>query len=574
MFASPLKFTVTFSFFLSNVLGAAVVPRELRSRNVTSGQPIVSISTGVVAGVNLPQFQQDNFLGIPYAQPPIGELRFAAPVPLAPNDSRTFDATDYGKACMQPLQSYTGYSLDSISEDCLTINVVRPQGIAANASLPVAFWIYGGGFEAGGSNMNNATNFVSRSIELGQPIVYVSLNYRLSSWGFLSSSAMVAGAAKGSAALNAGLLDIVAGLEWVQTNIGAFGGDKTKVTVFGQSAGAIAIGSILLAQGGTLVKDRNLFRGAILESGTAATNPVFPPSSSVPQSSFNSLVSQTGCTSASDKIACLRGVPSDTLYQVTNGIWTAAGYGTAFGRVLDGFFHTESPSVQIAAGKTAKVALVIGNCLDEGTLFPPPLNETAQVVTYFQESLNAVNQTSFSTLFQPILNAYPDDPTVGSPYDPVGTNTSDRLFGPTSQFKREASIFGDLYFESRRRAMISTHLSFGSKYPVYSYQFAQPSQYIPDYLSVFHSSDVPYAYNSYGTQNDSYGITSRYMSAAWIAFINNLSPNGASLPTWPTYGKNYTSMKIDGQTFPLIADTYRPQMQLFNSAQMRLPFYF
>jgi para-nitrobenzyl esterase len=194
------------------------------------------------------------FKGIPFAAPPVGNLRWKAPQPAIPwtGVRRT---VAFGPACMQgPILAEMGSNAPK-SEDCLYLDVWTPAG-APNDKLPVIAWIYGGGFNSGATSvpMYDGANFAKSGV------VFVSLSYRVGPFGFLASPALSKESGHGSG--NYGLLDLVAGLKWVQDNIARFGGDPAKVTVMGHSAGSIAVSELVaspLAKG--------LFRAAIAESG-------------------------------------------------------------------------------------------------------------------------------------------------------------------------------------------------------------------------------------------------------------------------------------------------------------------
>lgn len=179
------------SLLLLNILTSASVAvlgkrTYVETDNVPKGAPTVGLKNGSYYGVHNSYYNQDFFLGMPYTQPPLGELRLQVPQSLNETWTGTRNATQYSPECI-------GYGSDQwvlgndISEDCLTINVVRPSNIAADAKLPVLFWIHGGGFFEGGSRdpRYNQSFLVQRSVEIGKPIIGVSVNYRLSGWGFL-----------------------------------------------------------------------------------------------------------------------------------------------------------------------------------------------------------------------------------------------------------------------------------------------------------------------------------------------------------------------------------------------------
>lgn len=192
--------------------------------------PVATIKNGTYQGRYLDQWNQDLFLGIPYAQPPLGDLRFRWPQSINTSVDGVQDASQYGYSCMQYKSTF------NLSEDCLTLNVIRPAGHYSN--LPVVVWIYGGGLYAGSTAdpQYNLSGVVRVSQDLDQPVIAVSINYRLGMWGFLQTPGLLA---EGSS--NAGLLDQRLALRWIQENIAAFGGDPSRVVIWGESAGAQSI---------------------------------------------------------------------------------------------------------------------------------------------------------------------------------------------------------------------------------------------------------------------------------------------------------------------------------------------
>ena len=155
-------------------------------------------------------------------------------------------------------------AVTNAGEDCLTINVQRPAGTNANAKLPVLFWIFGGGFELGSTQMYDGTSLVAESVAQGKPIVFVAVNYRVGGFGFMPGKEILA---DGSA--NLGLLDQRLGLQWVADNIAAFGGDPDKVTIWGESAGAISVmDQMMLYDGDNSYNGKPLFRAGIMNSGS------------------------------------------------------------------------------------------------------------------------------------------------------------------------------------------------------------------------------------------------------------------------------------------------------------------
>lgn len=277
----------TFFFLLLLCAGAEAAPRIKSAKEKRLFGPTVKITTpeATIEGSVLPFIGSaggfvENFKGIPFAQPPVGNNRLRPPVALDPGRPLgNVDATTLlPKQCPQfllgediQIPNVPGVAADVLEtvvdspllknniiggqEDCLTVNVQRPAGTKEDDKLPVMLWIFGGGFELGSTAMYDGSNVVARSVELGKPVVFAAVNYRVGGFGFLAGKEVLA---EGSA--NLGLLDQRLGMQWVADNIAAFGGDPEKVTLWGESAGAISIFDQLIANNGeTSPSDRVIF---------------------------------------------------------------------------------------------------------------------------------------------------------------------------------------------------------------------------------------------------------------------------------------------------------------------------
>lgn len=352
---------------ISSVLGFAVLasstvlPARLSPRAPT-GAPIAKTCNGSYYGTYDSIRNQDRFLGVPYAQSPIGDLRFANPASLNISWDGALPATEYAYACI-------GYGGDQIgyqqSEDCLYLNIVRPAGFE-NQSLPVAAWIHGmfcdcdvdciyvltvpgGGFYMGSAidRRYNLSFIVENSVQIGKPIIAVSLAYRLGPFGFLNGNdVMKAGSA------NLGLKDQRLALQWINQNIAGFGGDPSKVTIWGESAGAAAVGFQLTAFNG---RDDKLFRAGIMESG----NPVFYRAlngSEYYEPRYAALVKAAGCKSGTDTLKCLRDLPLFVL----NNILNTTTFNTLWNPTIDGDFVARRGSDQLADGSFVHVPIISG----------------------------------------------------------------------------------------------------------------------------------------------------------------------------------------------------------------------
>lgn len=340
-----------------------------------AGTVIGSMSDGV-----------EYYRGIPYAQPPTGSLRLKPPVRL--ESFGLIQATGVGPACPQSTATnitplvldvfalptveqtlFFGSASGDETEDCLTISVMRPQGTAATAKLPVAFWIYGGSFESGSAQTYNGSVLIPQSVVQGKPMILVAVNYRLGAFGFLGGSEVLA-----DGAANLGLLDQRMGLEWVADNIAAFGGDPNAVTIWGESAGSISVfHQLALFDGNNTYKGRPLFRGALMDSGSIT--PTEPVNGVKAQGIFNTVAEVAGCAGAADsaKLECLRGVDYETFVNASNSVPNSLGYTSlafSYAPRPDGRTLTASPECLAHTGKYAAVPMIIGN--QENEVSKPP----------------------------------------------------------------------------------------------------------------------------------------------------------------------------------------------------------
>ncbi|TDL14970.1 sterol esterase [Rickenella mellea] len=487
MFSSPLALVLCFA---SNVLA---VPVE------NAAAPTVILPYGRFQGVSSGGLT--SFLGMPFARPPVGNLRFAPPRPPI-QFSGVRQATSFGNACPQQattLPSFGKRQSLSVSEDCLFVNVVAPTSIPRGKLLPVVFWIYGGGFEDGDTSENQGDTLVNRSIALGEPIVYVSANYRINAFGFLGGKEV-----KAAGIGNAGLRDQRFAMEWVQQHVIAFGGDPTKVTIWGESAGAISVGLQMVVNDGFT---GGLFRGAFMESGSPLFLSDIITSGQEP---YDQLVGNTGCSNASDTLACLRSVSADALMAAVNespNIFSFQSTKLAWMPSVDGVFLTRNAQDLVAQGLYARVPFVTGDCDDEGTIFSlSTLNLTTsdELLDYIHSNYlpNATNADIAA-----IAQAYPDDVTQGSPFD---TGTANAI---TPEFKRLSAIQGDLIFQGPRRFFLRAA---SKTQNAWSFLFKR-GKVVNAPLGALHGSDLP---EFLGTSNTGFLGTD-----ALVNFVNHLNPN-------------------------------------------------
>ncbi|KAH9073429.1 carotenoid ester lipase precursor [Lactarius deliciosus] len=512
--------------------------------------PEVHLDDALFTGIR--KGETDQFLGIPFAHPPTNERRLKLPEPLPPYEGLYY-AQEFGKSCPQQrldlpngldsqlvkdVSGLVNILLDQLTpqdEDCLTINVVKPSSATSASKLPVIFWIFGGGFEIGGTSTYDGGSFVARSIDLGQPVIYVSVNYRLSAFGFLPGKEV-----KAEKVGNLGLQDQRLALKWVQTYISEFGGDPSKVTIWGESAGAISVAHHMITNNGN---NEGLFRGAIMQSG----GPIPVGDIENGQRYYDFMVEKTGCSKASDTLDCLRKVPYNTYKKAMDdspSFFAYQGLVLAWLPRVDGVFLKEPTQYSVLRGNVANVPMIAGNCDDEGSLFSIStinITTTAELKDYMKLYMMPKAKDSQIDL---LLKYYPDDQRAGCPFD---TGIKNAL---SPQFKRTAALQGDFVFHGPRRYFLQ-HRADKQK----SWGFIHKRGKDLPFVGAAHITDVP---NSFAV-----GPVLSELRDYFIRFTNNLDPNGKrglGVP-WPQWDPKKPKAAIfqDSTLFPIIIgdDNYR-----------------
>ncbi|MFL6073606.1 MAG: carboxylesterase/lipase family protein [Mycobacteriales bacterium] len=307
------------------------------SAHPTGGAPLARVHTGLLRGGT--DGSVDSFLGVPYARPPVGPLRWRPPQPAQPWPG-VREATAYGNRC-PALASSNGPR--SETEDCLYLNVQRPAGARPGARLPVYFWIHGGGLVNGSSTQHDGSLIVRNT-----RVVVVTINYRLGVFGFLAHPVLTAEAGESG---NYGLMDQQAALRWVRDNIAAFGGDPRQVTIGGESAGGWSVCAHLSAPG-----SRGLFVRAMMQSGSCVSGTLADA-----QAAGTGYAHALGCADDAAAAACLRGRTTAQLLDTTPA--PAA-------RFVRGVPTLPAdPDTAVRTGAFARVPVVIGANRDEGRTF-------------------------------------------------------------------------------------------------------------------------------------------------------------------------------------------------------------
>ncbi|MGH7814779.1 MAG: carboxylesterase/lipase family protein [Candidatus Binataceae bacterium] len=337
--------------FLLAAAAALVIANPPPARAMTQlPSPIVQTADGPVMGTVTDTIS--TFLGIPYAAPPVGKLRWMPPQPHAPWTTPR-DATHYSKECPQSGSSW--------SEDCLYLNIAVPtSALEPGASpVPVMFWIHGGAFVGGSGVGGDPTKLITTG-----DVIVVKINYRLGALGFLAHSALSAESPYGASG-NYGIMDQQFALKWVKRNIAAFGGDPGNVTIWGGSAGGVSVFSNLVSP---LAKGR--FRRAIVESGSYAT---ILPSLASAESNGIAFANAVGCPDQT--AACLRSVPAATLVKkvgVISGL-----DGEFLTPNVDGYVLPESIDAALADGHFNRVPVIDGTAHDEYRIYVAELFDLA-----------------------------------------------------------------------------------------------------------------------------------------------------------------------------------------------------
>ncbi|GAO17390.1 uncharacterized protein UV8b_06108 [Ustilaginoidea virens] len=494
--------------------------------NLPSGGTITGSSSGNV----------ESFKGIPFADPPVGPLRLKPPVRFSGTFGRR-DGTRTAPACPQML--FPKAALDKLGpfasdvlqlpmfaaltgqEDCLTVSIQRPAGTKADAKLPVLFWIYGGAFHFGATSTYDATSLLKTAVGQNQPFIFVAVNYRVGGFGFMPGKEILA---DGSA--NLGLLDQRMGLEWVADNIAAFGGDPSKVTTWGLSAGAISVfDQLVLFDGNATYKGKPLFRGAIMNSGTIA--PADPVDCPKGQAVYNQVVQAANCSGAADTLACLRQRDYKTFLAAANSVPGMFSYQSVALSYLprpDGRVLTDSPDKLLQSGRYHAVPMIVGDQEDEGTMFAlgtRNLTTAERAVDYLSKfyfpSATKAQLAQFVSFYNPAV-------LQGSPFRTGFFN--DWYPG----FKRMAAVLGDLSFTLSRRVALGLATQANPSVPVWSYLSSY--LYGTPVLGTFHVSDLLQVF--FGTVDNN---AMRSCRTYYFNFLHNQDPNKGvgGYANWPRW---------------------------------------
>jgi para-nitrobenzyl esterase len=488
----------------------------------------VMVDGGQVDGVALPS-GVSAWLGVPFAAPPLRDLRWKPPQPVVPWQG-VFHADRFAPECLQPLRGSRQnhyFGNEATSEDCLYLNIWAPKDAAR---APVVVWIYGGGFTLGSASMANYS---------GEPlardgVVRVNLAYRVGALGFLAHPELTAEAgAQGTA--NFGLMDQIAALEWVKRNIARFGGDPANVTVVGQSAGAM---SISLLQGSP--RARGLFARAVAMSGSAFGGMLGPVPLAQAEAQGLALQKELGAAS----LAEMRTLPGDRIIAAT----TRRDPIVQDGRVVTG------PLEQVFAARAqADVPVLIGYTRDESFRPFGPIKTRAELEV-------AVRQR-YPQQADALLKAYADP-------DPARA---------AADIARDGTVGRQMALWAQAQARYGTQ-------PVYAYQFTRRQPYAPGIafsdhdpssVGAYHTGDVPYWLRTRDALNlfrptrawePVDAVLEEDMAGALLAFARTGLPASATIGNWPAFGMRKPKLVLLGERSRIIAWPHLPDMPLLGGS--------
>lgn len=483
-------------------------PLAIAGLLASCSEPAVQTETPLGPVQGFVEAGSETYLGIPYARPPVGDLRWKAPVPIDPWQE-VLDASALPPSCPQfapPFNMLLG------EEDCLYLNVWTPLEKPARA-MPVMVWIHGGGFTAGKAAYTPADG---QKLAVRTGSVVVAMNYRLGVFGFLADRQLSGENPAHPVSGNYGIEDQAAALRWVRDNIAAFGGDPANVTIFGQSAGGVSVCAQLASPASA-----GLFQRAIIQSGPCAT----PLSSMAAVSQLGERLGDAlGCGAGKERLACMREKSTEEVAEVLPPDPSFAfGEGfTVWWPVLDGKVIPEQFAPAFAAGRFNQVPVINGATLDEGSL---------------------IIWLSHNFLFQPLqAEQYLDrlEYLVGSRETAELVAAQYPLANYADPFEALTEAFSDGFFNCQTRTIseaLSRHV------PLWAYQFDYRDApfFVPGAdLKAFHSAEIQYIFGNPMSVTQS-GFEAeeaeleRTMTGYWGHFASAGNPNGGDLPPWPTF---------------------------------------
>ncbi|KAF0884203.1 EST2 esterase, partial [Crocuta crocuta] len=496
-----------------------------------AASPIRTTHTGQVRGslvhVKGTDVGVHTFLGIPFAKPPLGPLRFAPPEPPE-SWSGVKDGTFHPAVCLQNITLSKGVALKllnvtlpstSTSEDCLYLNIYTPVHAREGSNLPVLVWIHGGGLVIGMASMYDGS-----ALAAFEDVVVVIIQYRLGVLGFFSTGDK-------HATGNWGYLDQVAALRWVQQNIAYFGGDPGRVTIFGESAGGTSVSSHVVSP-----MSKGLFHGAIMESGVALL-PSLIASSSDAVSMMVANISACGQTDSEALVKCLRDKSEEEILAINEHFRIIPG-------MVDGTFLPRHPQELLASADFQRVPCIIGVNNDEyGWLIPSAFAISDNQKEMDRETVKATLQNMLALLVLPpesvdlLMEEY-----IGDSADPHTLQV---------QFHE---MIGDIMFVIPALQVANFQRVHA---PVYFYEFQHRPSFFkdikPPHVRADHGDEIFFVFGTAfqkgysGEFTEEEELFSKKMMKYWANFARNGHPNGKGLPHWPMFDHEEQYLQLNLQ---------------------------
>ncbi|XP_030858451.3 cocaine esterase-like [Gorilla gorilla gorilla] len=503
----------------------------VRGQGQDSASPIRTTHTGQVLGSLVHMKGADagvhTFLGIPFAKPPLGPLRFAPPEPPE-SWSGVRDGTTHPAVCLQDLttmdsevRNQVNVTIPSVSmsEDCLYLSIYTPAHSHEGSNLPVMVWIHGGGLAFGMASMYDGSMLAAL-----EDVVVVTIQYRLGVLGFFSTGDK-------HATGNWGYLDQVAALRWVQQNIAHFGGNPDRVTIFGESAGGTSVSSLVVSP-----ISQGLFHGAIMESGVALLPGLIASSADVISMVVANL---SGCDHVDSEalVGCLRGKSKEEILAINkpfNGMIPG---------VVDGIFLPRHPQELLASADFQPVPSIIGVNNDEFGWIIPSVSSTYDTQKeMYREASQAVLQEMLRLMMLP--------PTFG---DLLMEEYIEDNGDPQTLQTQFQEMMEDFLFVIP--ALQVAHFQC-SRAPVYFYEFQHQPSWLknirPPHVKADHGDELPFVFGTFFWGNyvkftEEEERLSRKMMKYWANFARNRNPNGEGLPHWPLFNQEEQYLQLNLQ---------------------------
>ena len=503
----------------------ALLSAVLTSCTAIRTVPRVAVNEGALIGTTADGVY--SFKGVPYAAPPVGDLRWRSPQPPV-EWAGDRDAGSYAPHCAQPDTNTMNFNQYPMSEDCLTVNVWTPD-IDSDAALPVMVWIHGGGFSVGSGNVPR-TNSAAMA---AQGVVLVTINYRLSVFGFIAHPALTA-AHPDEVATNFGVQDAVAALRWVKENVAAFGGDPGNITVFGESAGANMVNTLLVVPAA-----EGLFNRAIAQSASTGLAPdaypdkragFLPPAYKAGEKFAESLgVSSQGKSGRGNAEAIVKQLRALSTEEILAVITDQE----RFTPVIDGTVLPDHVGILFREGKHHRVDYLFGSNSWEASL-------GRQIGGGFSPEFSARLLTA-----EQKQNFYPG------------------LQGA----QLEDAIFGDLIVHSGND-YVGRHMA-AAEVPVFRYYFSyQASDRRDRQPGVAHADDIAFVMQTLDTEGDITAINQRdrevseLMSRYWVEFARSGDPNFPGAPSWGRFSGNAPRVLEIGDEVGMRDSLFADRLQL------------